>query len=545
VLAKNRMPVSGTTWGQRAVWHRLVCIVTFAATLALPGLVSLTRATPTGISEFSAGLNKGSQPEDIVAGSDGNFWFVDRNQGIPDPPGPPAIGRVTPNGTITEFSNGLNARSTPWAIVPGADGNLWFTDRGSYGNPPGIGRISPSGTIRLFSTGLDPETEPRSIVAGADTDLWFTANGDHPAVGRISPDGAISEFPLGGAARGIVIGLEGNPWFTYGGELEGPAAAIGRVTEEEGDMTTITLFRAGLNAGSWPADIITGPDGNLWFTDPTGAIGRVTPDGDITEFSAGLSPNGRPRQITSGPEGSLWFTDYSEDGAVGRVTPTGTITEFRSGLNEDAAPNDIMAAPDGNLWFTDLGDTKALGRLVPGDDSLKPEGSDVRYPGGGADGPPLLPVGQVSLPRKTIAVRKNGEMVLSPTCMGAFRCAGRLTISAEQTPRASGRKLGDRPIGVTAFSIPGGIKTPIKMRINRAGRMLIQKNHGHLRAKLAILTTVPSPTVLRYMSLHLFEKLLKPKHKLRSGGRAETRHQLSDIMKPYRAPAPILGASSR
>ncbi len=35
------------------------------------------------------------------------------------------------DGAITEFSNGLNPGSDPFAIVPGPDGNLWFTDAGA------------------------------------------------------------------------------------------------------------------------------------------------------------------------------------------------------------------------------------------------------------------------------------------------------------------------------------------------------------------------------------------------------------------------------
>jgi len=33
-----------------------------------------------------------------------------------------------------------------------------------------------------------------------------------------------------------------------------------------------------------PSFIASGPDGNLWFTEPTGKIGRLTPAGALTEF---------------------------------------------------------------------------------------------------------------------------------------------------------------------------------------------------------------------------------------------------------------------
>ena len=79
----------------------------------------------------------------------------------------------------------------------------------------------------------------------------------------------------------------------------------------------ITEFTAGLSAGSRPAGIAAGPDGNLWFTD-----GARQPDradhaaGVITEFSAGLT-RAAPVGIAAGPDGNLWFTDQS--GAIGRI----------------------------------------------------------------------------------------------------------------------------------------------------------------------------------------------------------------------------------
>jgi virginiamycin B lyase len=30
--------------------------------------------------------------------------------------------------------------------------------------------------------------------------------------------------------------------------------------------------------------ITAGPDGNLWFTEPNGKIGRLSPSGEVTEF---------------------------------------------------------------------------------------------------------------------------------------------------------------------------------------------------------------------------------------------------------------------
>ncbi len=41
-----------------------------------------------------------------------------------------SAGAAVSPGVIAEFSAGLNNGSSPADIVPGPDGNLWFTDRG-------------------------------------------------------------------------------------------------------------------------------------------------------------------------------------------------------------------------------------------------------------------------------------------------------------------------------------------------------------------------------------------------------------------------------
>ena len=48
------------------------------------------------VTEFTAGITPGSVPEGITAGPDGNLWFTEINGN--------QIGRITPGGTVTEFS---------------------------------------------------------------------------------------------------------------------------------------------------------------------------------------------------------------------------------------------------------------------------------------------------------------------------------------------------------------------------------------------------------------------------------------------------------
>jgi hypothetical protein len=82
---------------------------------------------------------------------------------------------------------------------------------------------------------------------------------------------------------------------------------------------------------SVPIGIITGADGNLWFTESAGhGIGRITLGRAITEFrlpKAIAGPNG----IACGPDGNIWFAEADVD-RVGRIAPQGEITECSAGI---------------------------------------------------------------------------------------------------------------------------------------------------------------------------------------------------------------------
>lgn len=326
----------------------LVAVVALVVLLAAGG--QLAAADPVGqISEF-----QGSGGSAISSGPDGNLWFAETG----------AIGRITPDGQLTEFSTGLTPGSVASDITSGPDGNLWFTDRGTT---KAIGRITRDGQITEFSTGLSAGSLPWSITSGPDGNLWFVDRGK-PAIGRITPAGDITEFstglPSGSNPLGITQGPDGNLWFTDPG-----TRAIGRITT---DGQSITEFSAGLNPGSYPGSIRPGPDGNLWFTDVNNsAIGRITTLGMITEFSAAVPPNG-VFSITPGPDGNMWFgyenpPPVTGPPPIGRITPSGQIS-YINGARGTAQGVDALGA-DGNVWFVDGGAESAftgIGRIGTG-----------------------------------------------------------------------------------------------------------------------------------------------------------------------------------
>jgi uncharacterized protein (TIGR03437 family) len=154
--------------------------------------------------------------------------------------------------------------------------------------------------------------------------------------------------PVVGGGSSIISGPDGNLWFTDG-------IHVGKSTTSG----VITLV-ATLADSSEAFDITAGPDGNLWLPESeTNKIARVTPAGVVTEFAV-PTPNGAPTAITRGPDGNLWFAENANN--IARITTAGSITEFPI-PSTPAEPSGITAGPDGNLWFTEFLRSK-IGRIT-------------------------------------------------------------------------------------------------------------------------------------------------------------------------------------
>lgn len=272
--------------------------------------------TDGAISEFGGGTH--NKPAGIAAGPDGNLWYTTSGRGG-------AISRITPTGTVTEFATNTDAQD----IARGADGNLWFTTPGSGG----IGRITPQGAITEFGAGLLTGT-PREIAAGPDGNLWFTQDGVSPSIGRITTTGEITQFSAGlppsSAPRGIAPGADGNVYFTDSG-----ANAIGKITPS-GEITELS---SGLTAAADLRGITTGADGRLWFAEPAIAkIGRMTvaPSAGavtasaVTEAAATVSSAVTPNSET---------TSYSFE--------WGTTTDYGQSTANTSAGDGATAQPVG------------------------------------------------------------------------------------------------------------------------------------------------------------------------------------------------------
>jgi virginiamycin B lyase len=311
---------------------------------------ALGYSTTAGVVGQRTGLS--SPGYDLAADSSGDLWVTEPAAGT--------IAELTPSGAVTNFSIQSapgGAGLMPVDITAGPDGNMWFTADSGAGEPgvataagvkPAIGRITPGGTVTLFTHGFNPNGYPLAITAGPDGNLWFTEWAKN-MIARITPSGTITEYPLPAGATqpdAIVAGPDGNLWFTtYGGP-----GSVGRITPSG----TVTLFTAGLPPASQPTSITTGPDHNLWFTEAggAGAVGTITPAGVITQRSTGTGASSVPTDITTGPDGNLWFTQGADPGSLGRVLlaatpapPASTSAPTSTGPSTSATPPSSTSQP--------------------------------------------------------------------------------------------------------------------------------------------------------------------------------------------------------
>ena len=353
------------------LWSNVALIAAAASLLTVVLAAPAAAASPT-ISEFSV-PTANAGPSAIAAGHDGNLWFTESTAN--------QIGRITPKGKVTEFPL-PTPNSGPAVITAGPDGNLWFTE--SSANR--IGRITPAGTVTEFPIPT-PNSVPAGITAGPDGNVWFTELGASQ-IGRITPLGGISEYPVAPddlmGPRGITVGPDGNIWFTVGLAHVGRITPVGDVRPcwhrpvgtgcSPGSTSTTAAEFAVPEADNGLADIVAGPDGNLWLAggDPQILTRIDTAGTGVSTITVGDRCDCQPLSLAIGPDGNLWFAgriSTSRTDGVGRVVPaTGALTRFTTPTrfwSICCAPTGLAGAtagPDGNLWFTE-GGANQIGQL--------------------------------------------------------------------------------------------------------------------------------------------------------------------------------------
>jgi len=319
--------------------------------ILLFGAASFLTAQTFSVQEFPQIFGK---PQGIVAGPDGNIWFVEEDSS--------KVAQMDRNGNLLR-EIALPAGSAPHGIVV-ADGKLWFTEEGASK----IGKMDLSGTLEEFPVGSSPE----SIALGPDGNLWFTEESAN-RIGKMDTTGRLlGEFAIptaGSKPRAITAGPcgDGNLWFTE---------QIGRISriDTAGNITEV----ANTGPASNLRGIAAGPGGDcsLYVADRgQDCIVKLTTTGQFVVFF--LSFGSGPVGIVAGPDGDLWFTENGLN-RIGHMTTAGVFKPEAVVPRSSTFPEGIAVGSDANIWFTEAGGSR-VGRVFTG---ISPPPTPTPTPGG-------------------------------------------------------------------------------------------------------------------------------------------------------------------
>lgn len=312
-------------------------------------------------------LPGGSTPVGITSGSDGNVWFANY--------GTDKIGRITGTGTVTEYSV---PGSELQAITTGSDGNVWFSEGKK------IGKMSTTGAILAEYKVSGAITD---MVLGNEGDVWFVSS--LGKIGKVTPTGGVTEYslPTEDVTLELTVGPEGNIWFTnfVCAVNHAKVCKIGKMTT----TGSVSEYAIGTPEHSViPFGIAAGADKDLWFTghtESTSEIGKITTSGEITaQYS--LPAASDPNEIMSGPDGALWFVD-PETSKIGRITTAGAVSEFA--LPEKSRPEWLTTGPDGDIWFSESSGN--IGTMTPAGVATLPSEALAPVPAGVSCSPEMHP----------------------------------------------------------------------------------------------------------------------------------------------------------
>jgi virginiamycin B lyase len=203
-------------------------------------------------------------------------------------------------------------------------------------------------------------------------------------------------------------------------------------------------------------DIVTGPDGAMWFDLPKqGAIGRVTASGTVDEFPLSGAQSQcdfvADQDLAAGSDGAMWIgSNWS--GGIRRVTPDGTVSTYPA----DHTSGDlfsITAGSDGSLYYTTAFSSPTVERLSTSGQITGSWGPlDPGYPAGA----PLITASPNGKPwigvQGAIEQLDPSVLPIGPTPTGSGGNNG--TVGAAPTPTAA------PPGDATTTPVPGFLNFP-------------------------------------------------------------------------------------
>jgi virginiamycin B lyase len=192
-----------------------------------------------------------------------------------------------------------------------------------------------------------PGAGPHDVAASpvADGPVYYTAQRSGK-LGILDPrNGHVEEVPLGrgSAPHGVVVGPDGAPWITDGGQN-----AIVRVDPKTHDIRKWALPK---DTGYTNLNTLTfDRKGRVWFTGQSGYYGRLDPaTGDVKVWNA---PRGSgPYGITTTPGGDVYYASLAGNHIARIDLDTGQAQVIEPPTKNQGARR-IWSDSKGRLWIS-------------------------------------------------------------------------------------------------------------------------------------------------------------------------------------------------
>lgn len=189
-------------------------------------------------------------------------------------------------------------------------------------------------------------------------------------------------LPLGAYPASIVSGPDGALWFsTYPYFTNHPPIDLGI-----GRITTSGRYRFFL-IGDGTYDLTVGSDGKLWFTNPytsPNTVGSLTTSGKVVQYS--VPSGGLTESIAADAGGNLWYTAFGANPDIVRIDTSGATVATYSTPNASATK--LAPGRRDSMWFDEAGNRSLVGRVnTLGVMHEHKIGGPAYIPGGMAFGP--------------------------------------------------------------------------------------------------------------------------------------------------------------
>lgn len=239
------------------------------------------------------------------------------------------------------------------AAAPAPGGPVYYTGQGN-----GTLGIVDTKTRKVEEVALGKGSAPHGVVVGPDGAPWITDGGQN-AIVRVDPaTRAVKVFPLPADVdyanlNTLTFDAKGRVWFT------GQSGYYGRLVPSTGE---IKVWKAPRGRG--PYGIATTPRGDVWYASLAGNhIARIDVETGEATVVEPPTPRQGARRVWSDSRGRIWVS-YWNTGQVGVYDPAANAwKEWRLPGNSPRAYSVWVDAAD-KVWLTEW-TTNAIVRFDP------------------------------------------------------------------------------------------------------------------------------------------------------------------------------------